>query len=120
MVWLWQMQRFFSRASAQLFLHDSGSASGHLATGQLRHRQILATMCGILTCLPMSVQVLAKIVAMDCLQKVALKEGFLSYDSSMRPAPILVSCWTEMHDLLCRLFAYSWFFAYRGRIEWFI
>jgi len=112
MVWLWQMRRFYGRASAQLFLHDSGSASGHLATGQLRHRQRLATMCGILTCLPMSVQVLAKIVAMDCLQKVALKKGFLSailsYDSSMRPAPILVPCWTRMHDLLCCVVARSW------------
>ena len=117
MLWLWQMQRFYGRASAQLFLHDSGSASGHLATGQLRHRQRLATMCGILTCLPMSVQVLAKIVAMNCLQKVALKKGFLSYDSSMRPAPMLVPCCTWMHDLLCCLVAHSWFFAYRGRIE---
>ena len=112
MVWLWQMQRFYGRASAQLFVHASGSASGHLATGQLRHRQRLATMCGILTCLPLSVQMLAKIVAMDCLQKVALKKGVLSYDSSMCPAPILVSCWTEMYDLVFRVVAHSWFFAY--------
>ena len=124
MVGLWQMQRFYGRVSAELFVHDSGSASGYLATGQLRHRQRLATMCGILTCLPMSVQVLAKIVAVDCLQKVALKKGFLSailsYDSTMRPAPLLVSCWTEMHDLLFRVVAHSWFFAYRGRVEWFM
>ena len=84
MVWLWQMQWFYGRASAQLFVHDSVSASGHLATGQLRHRQRLATMCGILTCLPMSVQVLAKIVATDCLQKAALKKGGGKCDFKLR------------------------------------
>ena len=124
MVWLWQMCRFYGRASAQLFVHDSGSASGHLATEQLGQRQILATMRGILNCLPISVQVLAKILAMGLLQNLVLKKGFLrailSYDSRMRPAPMFVLRWTDMYDLVCRLVAHSWFFAYRGRVEWFM
>lgn len=115
-----QMRTIYSLLIEQLFLHDSGSASCHLANRQLLYRQILAIICGILACLHMSVQMLAKIVAMDCLQKVALKKGgvsaILSYDSSIRPAPILVSCWPRMHDLVFRVVAHSWYFAYRSRI----
>lgn len=112
MVKQWQMRTIYSLLIEQLFLHDSGGASCHLANRQLLYRQILAIICSILACLPMSVQMLSKIVAMDCLQKVALKKGFLSailsYDSSMRPAPILVPYWTRMHDLLCCVVAHSW------------
>lgn len=112
MVWLWQMQRFYGRASAQLFLHDSGGASCHLANRQLLYRQILAIICSILACLLMLVEMFAKIVVMGLLQNVVLKRVFLSvifsYDSNMRPAPILVPYWTRMHDLLCCVFAHSW------------
>lgn len=112
MVWLWQMRTIYSLLIEQLFLHDSGGASRHLTTEQLWHHQIFGTICGILACLHMSVQMLSKIVAMDCLQKVVLKKGFLSailsYDSNMRPAPMLVPYWTRMHDLLCCVVAHSW------------
>ena len=109
---LWQMRTIYSLLIEQLFLHDSGGASYHLANRQLLYRQILAIICSILAFLLMSVQMLSKIVVMGLLQNVVLKRVFLSvifsYDSNMRPAPILVPYWTRMHDLLCCVVAHSW------------
>lgn len=109
---LWQMRTIYSLLIEQLFLHDSWGASRHLTTEQLWHHQIFGTNCGILACLHMFIQMLSKIVAMGLLQNVVLKRVFLSvifsYDSNMRPAPILVPYWTRMHDLLCCVVAHRW------------
>jgi len=83
------MRTIYSLLIEQLFLHDSGGASYHLANRQWLCRQILAIICSILVCLLMLVEMFAKIVVMGFSNATAftgaLFIGILPYDAIKHP-----------------------------------